>query len=63
MGVRRAAYRVLVGKPEGKNVRVTGTWLLKAHKNGTVAGNRDEWDSSIKSTPLLRSNVHVRLRS
>jgi len=58
MGVRRAAYRVLVGKPEGKNVRVTGTWLLKTHKNGTVPGNRDEWDSAI--TSLLRRNVHVR---
>ena len=44
MGVRRAAHGVLVGKPEGKNVWVTGTWLLKTHKNGTVPGNRDEWD-------------------
>jgi len=60
MGVRRAAYRALVGKPEGKIVRVTGTWLLKTHKNGTVPGNRDEWDSLVRSTFSLHSNVHVR---
>jgi len=63
IGVRRAAYRVLVGKPEGKNMQITGTWLLKTHKNGTVPGNRDDWDSSIRSTSLFRSNVHVRLCS
>ena len=58
MGARRAVYRALVGKREGKNVRVTGTWLSKTHKNRTVPGNRDECDT-IRSTSLLRSNVHV----